>query len=94
MKLHHFVAATISEEGTRIRELGKALAPAVPVATPKVAPAPIAEVKLADIKKLDSPKKAPSESGDITQQIRDFAVDQMENSPITSHLHKRIRHYD
>lgn len=91
MKLHHFVAATISEEGTRIRELGKALAPAT---APKVAPAQIAEVKLADIKKLDSPKKAPPESGDLTQQIRDFAVDQMENSPISSHLHKRIRHYD
>jgi len=91
MKLHHFVAANISEEGARIRELGKALAPA---AAPAVAPAQIAEVKLADIKKLDSSKKAPAASGDLTQQIRDFAVDQMEHSPITSHLHKRIRHYN
>jgi ribosomal protein L1 len=90
MKLHHFITTEVSAKGSRIRELGKALAPVAPP------PAPVTEVKLADIKKIEPAKKTVEvkADGDLTQQIRDYAVDQMEHSPISSHLHRKIRHYD
>lgn len=94
MKLHHFITANVSEDGNRARQIGKALAPeAAPVTTQ-----PVNEVKLAEIKRV-TPNKPPSikradQDDDLTQEIRDYAVAQMEKSEHSSLLHRKIRHYD
>lgn len=94
MKLHHFVATTLSEEGNRARTIGRALAPPAAVAQPVVVQ-PVSEVKLADIKKLDDKpaKKAPAAKVD-TDAMHDFAVSQLEDSSCAYNAHHKIKHYD
>ena len=43
-----------------------------------------------DYKKINSIEEVT----DLQQQMRDYAVKQMENSPAYSHIHHKIRHYD
>ena len=89
MKLHHFIAAKVSEEGNRAREVGRALAP---TAVPQTSP--VSEVKLADIKKIeDKPVTRKPAVKDQTEEMRDYAVSQLEGS--TCHMaHHKIKHYD
>lgn len=88
MKLHHFITAQPTEEGKRIRELGKALAP-----EPTQPQVPVTEVKLTDLKKVEPKKVATvAKAGDVEQEMRDYAVDQLAT---THHLaHHKIKHYD
>jgi hypothetical protein len=89
MKLHHFITPRVSTTGSRAQELGKALA------STSSSPSTVTEVKLADIKKIEPRRSSVSKpDADLAQQIRDYAVGQMEHSPISSHLHRKIRHYD
>lgn len=91
MKLHHFITANVSEDGNRAREIGKALAPAVAPVTAQ----PVTEVKLSDIKKVETKKpKTIEKDDDLTQAMRDYAVDQLEGSTHSSLIHRKIRHYD
>ena len=84
MKLHHFISAKVSEDSSRVRELGKALLPAA-------TPTPVTEVKLTDIKKLGT--KKIEEPKDQTEAMRDYAVDQLASSTCHS-AHHKIKHYD
>ena len=88
MKLHHFITAEATESGKRARELGKALTPTI---TAPPAREPVTEVKLTDIKKLE-PKKV-AKAGDVDQEMRDYAVDQLASSPHHA-AHHKIKHYD
>lgn len=89
MKLHHFVsseAAKVTKEATRIQEIGKSFTPPRIIRTVAEAAKSIPQ-KAAEVVKAD-------QEGDLTQQMRDYAIQQLEHSEHSSHLHKRIRHYD
>lgn len=83
MKLHHFITAVTDPE--RVQQLGKAMAPAqrpTTISIPVSAPSPVVE------------EYDEASGDDLTQQIRDYAISQMEKSTHSSHLHRKIRHYD
>jgi hypothetical protein len=79
MKLFHFVSA---EEAKKAREIGRLLAKQTEPS------APVMEVK----KPAKMTKKISDEADGVQQQMRDYAVDQLERTH--PHLHKKSKHYD
>lgn len=86
MKLHHFVTAKAPDGGNRAREIGKVLA----------APAtrPVTEIKLSDIKKVDIRSSAKKDRLDKTEEMRAYAVTQLEGSSCAHNAYHKIKHYD
>lgn len=80
MKLHHFVSNAPSEDAQRARDIGKTLASPNRVTVAEARPAPM--------------KKDKDVSNDLAQQMRDYAISQLEGSEHGSHLHHKIKHYD
>ncbi len=79
MKLFHFKP---TEEAQKAREIGRLLAQQTESA------APVMEIK----KPVKMKKKMDDEVDGVQQQMRDYAVDQLEYTH--PHLHKKTKHYD
>lgn len=88
MKLHHFINAKVTDAGSRVRDLGKALTISQPViqSSSDEVVEPVAEAS----KKVMAPGNEIQ--GDLKQAIRDYAEEQC--SRTSPHVHRKIRHYD
>jgi hypothetical protein len=86
MKLHHFISAGIEESAEHLKQLGKAFTPTKTIRT-------VAEAAKTVPQKAAAIVKADKE-GDLTQQMRDYAIQQLEGSEHCSHIHHKIKHYD